>query len=88
MPGAQIPITAGRQTAGGLSLPANAMTGFMANPISGKAYKPFVLPQRDPSKYDQMLKSFNIPELGREKTPFTARDIEHLYWNVPPEPLK
>ena len=55
---------------------------------SGKAYKPFVLPQRDPSKYDQMLKSFNIPELGREKTPFTARDIEHLYWNVPPEPLK
>ena len=33
---------------------------------TGKAYKPFVLPQRDPSVYDNMLKSFNIPDLSEK----------------------
>ena len=31
---------------------------------TGKAYKPFVLPQEDPEHYDITLKSYNIPELS------------------------
>ncbi len=30
---------------------------------NGKAYKPFVLPQKDPEFYDTYLKNYNIPEL-------------------------
>jgi len=55
---------------------------------TGKTYKPFVLPQRDPSVYDNMLKSFNIPELSKGPTPFDARDIEHVYWNQEAEQVK
>lgn len=55
---------------------------------SGKAYKPFVLPQRDPSVYDHMLKSFNIPELSNGPTPFDAGDIEQLFWNTEAEQMK
>jgi hypothetical protein len=47
---------------------------------NGKAYKPFVLPQQDPSFYDYTLKSFNIPELATGKVPFSAADIERIYW--------
>jgi hypothetical protein len=49
---------------------------------NGKAYKPFVLPQRDPAMYDFMLKSFNIPELSKSPVPFDAMDIEKLYNNA------
>lgn len=41
----------------------------------GKAHKPFVLPQRYPNFYDNCLKSFNIPELGKNKVPFTSHDV-------------
>lgn len=47
---------------------------------SGKAHKPFVLPQQDPYYYDYTLKSFNIPELAIGKLPFSAADIERIYW--------
>ena len=47
---------------------------------SGKAHKPFVLPQQDPYYYDYTLKSFNIPELATGKLPFSAADIERIYW--------
>jgi hypothetical protein len=50
----------------------------------GTAHKPFVLPQRDPAKYDYILKSFNIPELSRGPLPFAATDIEAL-WQAPAE---
>ena len=43
----------------------------------GKPHKPFVLPQRDPSFYDECLKSFNAPELGRGRLPFEAVDVMH-----------
>lgn len=55
---------------------------------TGKAYKPFVLPQRDPSVYDNMLKSFNIPELSKGPTPFDAKDIEHVFWDQKAEHVK
>ena len=44
----------------------------------GKAHKPFVLPQKEPSFYDNCLKSFNIPELSRGPLPFDAIDIENV----------
>ncbi|MCR5077665.1 MAG: hypothetical protein K6A82_06475 [Prevotella sp.] len=42
----------------------------------GKAHKPFVLPQRDPEMYDNLLKSFNVPELCKGKIPFDAVDVQ------------
>ena len=44
----------------------------------GKAHKPFVLPQKEPTFYDDCLKSFNIPELSRGPVPFNAIDIENV----------
>ncbi len=55
---------------------------------SGKAYKPFVLPQRDPSVYDNTLKSFNIPELSKAPAPFDAKDIENIFWKQEAEQVK
>jgi len=43
----------------------------------GKVHKPFALPQKDPEFYDNNLKSFNAPELGRGPLPFTAADAKH-----------
>jgi len=45
---------------------------------TGKAHKPFVLPQEEPTFYDNCLKSFNIPELSRGSVPFDAIDIENV----------
>lgn len=42
----------------------------------GKAHKPFCLPQKSPTFYDNTLKSFNTPELSKGKLPFDARDVE------------
>lgn len=41
----------------------------------GKAHKPFCLPQKHPAFYDNNLKSFNAPELGKGKVPFNADDV-------------
>lgn len=41
----------------------------------GRASKPFVLPQEEPSFYDKNLKSFNVPELGMRKLTFEASDV-------------
>jgi len=46
---------------------------------NGKASKPFVLPQKHPSHYDEFLYSYNIPELSRTKASFKASDIEKIY---------
>ncbi|MDD4514125.1 DUF3716 domain-containing protein [Massilibacteroides sp.] len=45
---------------------------------NGEVHKPFVLPQRNPTKYDNFLKSFNIPELSKGPVPFNAVDIEKI----------
>ena len=42
---------------------------------NGKAHKPFCLPQKHPSFYDNNLKSFNAPELGKGKVPFDVDDV-------------
>ena len=41
----------------------------------GKAHKPFCLPQKHPTFYDNNLKSFNAPELGKGKLPFDVDDV-------------
>ena len=41
----------------------------------GHAHKPFCLPQRYPRFYDNTLKSFNAPELGRGRVPVTPDDV-------------
>ena len=41
----------------------------------GKAHKPFCLPQEHPTFYDNKLKSFNAPELGKGKVPFDVDDV-------------
>ena len=41
----------------------------------GKAHKPFCLPQQYPAFYDNNLKSFNAPELGKGRLPFTVGDV-------------
>ena len=41
----------------------------------GKAHKPFCLPQAHPTFYDNCLKSFNAPELGKGKVPFDVDDV-------------
>lgn len=53
----------------------------------GKAHKPFVLPQKDPERYNATLKSYNVPELIRTEVSFDALDIEKLYHKATPEPL-
>ena len=41
----------------------------------GKAHKPFCLPQQHPAFFDNCLKSFNAPELGKGPLPFTVDDV-------------
>lgn len=41
----------------------------------GKAHKPFCLPQQHPTFYDNNLKSFNAPELGKGRLPFDVDDV-------------
>jgi Tol biopolymer transport system component len=42
---------------------------------TGRAHKPFCLPQRHPTYYDNTLKSFNAPELGRGSVWFDTDDV-------------
>ncbi len=42
---------------------------------SGQCSKSFVLPQKYTSYYDNLLKSFNAPELGKAVLPFTTYDV-------------
>jgi len=55
---------------------------------NGNTSKPFVLPQKDPTTYDYMLKSFNIPELSKGQVPFDAMDIERLYKEMDAETVQ
>lgn len=55
---------------------------------TGKAHKPFVLPQEDPEYYFLTFKSYNIPELARSPLPFDAMTIKQVYEKVPAEPFK
>lgn len=48
---------------------------------NGKAYKPFVLPQKNPYFYDSFLKNYNIPELIKSEInirPNVLRDLAYM----------
>lgn len=49
----------------------------------GIVSKPFVLPQKEPKFYDNNLKSFNVPELGKGKIHFTASDLIKILQTTP-----
>ena len=44
---------------------------------TGKAHKPFILPQKDIHHYDRLLKSFNIPEFISGEVKTHSYDISH-----------
>lgn len=54
---------------------------------SGKAHKPFLLPQKNPRIYDECLKCFNTPELYRGSVPFNAITLEDVK-DIPAEKFK
>lgn len=43
--------------------------------ITGKAHKPFVLPQEDPTFYNHFLKTFNIPEFAKTEVTYTPGEL-------------
>jgi len=45
----------------------------------GRTTKPFVLPQKSSRFYEYFLKSFNVPDIGRESTGLTVRDAKRMY---------
>ncbi|MBQ3977561.1 MAG: PD40 domain-containing protein, partial [Bacteroidales bacterium] len=51
----------------------------------GSVTKPFLLPQGDPHFYDNMLRSFNVPDLGSSSVGFDAEEIGRVWREVPAE---
>ena len=45
---------------------------------SGKACKPFILPQKDPSFYNTFIKSYNVPELVTSEIKLNPRILSGL----------
>ena len=41
----------------------------------GKAHKAFLLPQREPTFYDSLLKTYNLPELARDPLPVAGERL-------------
>ena len=51
----------------------------------GTVTKPFLLPQKDPHFYDNMLRSFNVPDLGNSPVAFDAPEIGRILKEVQAE---
>lgn len=49
----------------------------------GKAYKPFLLPQKDPGFYDTFLKTYNVPELVTSEVKLNPRILSEAARSVP-----
>jgi hypothetical protein len=52
----------------------------------GRAYKPFVVPQRDPTFYDSFLKTYSVPELVSEPVRTGPRQLAEAARSL--EPIK
>jgi hypothetical protein len=50
---------------------------------TGKAHKPFLLPQKNPEFYGTFLKSYNVPELVTSKVLLTPRDFSDIIKSEP-----
>ncbi len=46
---------------------------------NGNPAKPFVLPQKSPYFYDYFLKSFNVPDIGKESAGITIKDSKRMF---------
>ena len=44
----------------------------------GKAYKAFILPQKDPDYYEMLFKSYNVPECIKGKVDLSPYDINEI----------
>ncbi|MBQ5481737.1 MAG: hypothetical protein IIT74_01700, partial [Bacteroidales bacterium] len=53
----------------------------------GTVSKPFVLPQRDPGRYQVTLKSYNIPELYRAPESYDAAYVSRFYTEMEAEKM-
>jgi dipeptidyl aminopeptidase/acylaminoacyl peptidase len=45
---------------------------------AGRAHKPVLLPQEDPSFYDRFIRTYNVPELARKPSPATRRALTRV----------
>ena len=45
---------------------------------SGRAHKPILLPQRDPTYYDRLIKTYNVPELSRTPAPASGHELTRV----------
>jgi len=50
---------------------------------TGKASKPFVLPQEDPAFYDSFIRLFQMPELTRDPVPITGERLARVIRSQP-----
>jgi hypothetical protein len=44
----------------------------------GKAYKPFILPQNDPERYDSMLQTYSVPELITGPVRYSRKSLSKI----------
>ncbi|MHB8897164.1 MAG: TolB family protein [Thermoguttaceae bacterium] len=49
---------------------------------SGQAHKPLVLPQEDPTFYDRLTKTYNVPELAPQPAPLDSRILGRAIRNL------
>jgi len=52
---------------------------------AGRAHKPFVLPQEDPSFYDRFIETYTVPELSRTPAPAGPRALSRAIRQPPPD---
>ena len=45
---------------------------------NGKAYKPFILPQKDPGFYDYFLQVYNLPEFTSKPVPLSKEQLAKI----------
>jgi len=45
---------------------------------AGRAHKPVLLPQKDPTYDDRLIKTYNVPELARTPAPASARSLARV----------
>ena len=45
---------------------------------SGRAHKPMLLPQKDPTYYDRLIKTYNVPELARTPAPASGHELTRV----------
>ncbi|MHC4404904.1 MAG: TolB family protein [Planctomycetota bacterium] len=45
---------------------------------SGRAHKPMLLPQKDPTYYDRLIKTYNVPELACTPAPASGHELTRV----------